>query len=281
MPDISGSWTTLDRHFSYDRHTFTKRELFPHERRTNRKGEIIRIPWSAERLENEYAALEYIAANTYIPVPQVVSFKKIDGSFQLVVERVSGVLLTEMGEDKAEAAENAKNYITSTVLPQLASLKSNRSGNLNGVVIPPSRIWGKDKRPWWAPRISDAQDFVFCHNDLSQHNIMMDPITLEVAAIIDWEYSGFYLPEFEAPLWTKHFKDPGYHDIDAHKLDDLIKFLDNSPGMHWRVKPWSDTNFFFFLFFFLQIFLPRLRKMLRLFLTTLRFWRTSSDGLLR
>lgn len=230
----SGSWTTLDRHYSYDCDTFTKRELFPHELPTNMKGEIVRLPWSAVRLENEYAALEYIAANTDIPVPEVLSFEEIDGFFQLVVERVSGIPITDMTENKAEASENAKNFITTLVLPQLAGLKSNRMGSLNGVVIPPSRISGKDRRPWWPPRISSVQEFVFCHNDLAQHNIMIDPDTLEVAAIIDWEYSGFYPPEFEAPLWTKDSLEPGYHYIDAQKVDDLIKILDNPPGTHRR-----------------------------------------------
>lgn len=61
---------------------------------------------------------------------------------------------------------------------------------------------------------------------------MIDPDTLEVVAIIDWEYSGFYILEFEAPLWTKDSSEPGYHDIDAHKVDDLINILDNTPGTH-------------------------------------------------
>ncbi len=233
-----GSWITPDRHYSFDYDTFTKRELFPHERQTNLKGEIIRLPWSTERLENEYGALEYIAANTDIPVPEVLSFENIGGSFHLVVERVSAIPIYQMREYQAEALKNAKNFITILVLPQLADLKSTRIGNLNGVVIPPVRISDKDKWRWWPPRISSTQEFVFCQNDLAQHNIMIDPDTLEVAAIIDWEYSGFYPPEFEAPLWTKGSREPGYHDIDAHKVDDLIKILDQSPRYASASKPW-------------------------------------------
>lgn len=172
-----GSWITPDRHYSFDYDTFTKRELLPHERQTNLKGEIIRLPWSTERPENEYGALEYIAANTDIPVPEVLSFENIGGSFHLVVERVSAIPIYQMREDQAEALKNAKNFITTLVLPQLADLKSTRIGNLNGVVIPPVRISDKDKWRWWPPRISSTQEFVVCHNDLAQHNIMIDPDT--------------------------------------------------------------------------------------------------------
>lgn len=77
---------------------------------TNKKGEIVRMPWPTARLGNEYAALKYIATNTDIPVPEVLSFEKIDGSFQLVVDRVDAISLNEIAENKAEALENAKNF---------------------------------------------------------------------------------------------------------------------------------------------------------------------------
>ena len=142
------SWNPADQFYSYDLYTFPKRELFPHERMTNKKGEIVRMPWQTARLENEYAALEYIATNTDIPVPEVVSFEKIDGSFQLVVDRVDAVSLNEIAENIGECQE----LHTTIVLPHLAGLRSNKTGNLNGVVIPPVRITSKDKRPCWPAR---------------------------------------------------------------------------------------------------------------------------------
>lgn len=47
----------------------------------------------------------------------------------------------------------------------------------------------------------ETADLVFCHNDLSTHNVIVDPKTLKINAIIDWEYSGFFPPEFEAPFY--------------------------------------------------------------------------------
>ncbi|MCJ1345187.1 hypothetical protein MMC31_003393 [Peltigera leucophlebia] len=212
------SWMTADRHYSLDYETFTKRELFPHERKTNWKGEIIRMPWSTARLENEYAALEYIAANTEIPVPEVLSFEKIDGSYHLVVERLWATPLSQLEENRAEALENIKTFINTVVLPQLAQLRSNKLGNLNGVVIPliALRTRTLDHGGHLKPR----------------HNILIDPDTLQVDAIIDWEYPGFYPPEFEAPLWTKSCRESDYHNIDAEKIESLTKFLDKTPGMH-------------------------------------------------
>lgn len=73
---------------------------------------------------------------------------------------------------------------------------------------------------------------------------MIDPDTLQVEAIIDWEYSGFYPPKVVAPLWTKAPNEPGYHDIDAHKVQSLIKLLENSIGTHQRGSIDHDTDFF-------------------------------------
>lgn len=36
----------------------------------------------------------------------------------------------------------------------------------------------------------ESEDVVFCHNDLSTHNVVVDPATLKVKAVL--EYSGFY-----------------------------------------------------------------------------------------
>lgn len=51
------------------------------------------------------------------------------------------------------------------------------------------------------PREKD--DLVFCHNDLSTNNIIVDPKTLKINAVIDWEYAGFFLPEFEGLFFKR------------------------------------------------------------------------------
>jgi Ser/Thr protein kinase RdoA (MazF antagonist) len=52
-------------------------------------------------------------------------------------------------------------------------------------------------------RPRETADLVFCHNDLSANNVIVDPETLNIRAIIDWEYSGFFPAEFEARFYTR------------------------------------------------------------------------------
>jgi hypothetical protein len=55
-----------------------------------------------------------------------------------------------------------------------------------------------------------------------------------VVGIIDWEYSGFYSNDFEAPLWTVPPPEAeNYFDIDADKIPQLVKFL--SQKQHRRL----------------------------------------------
>lgn len=49
----------------------------------------------------------------------------------------------------------------------------------------------------------EVKDLVFCHNDLSAHNVIVNPETLKVNAIIDWEYAGFFPEEFEGMFFRR------------------------------------------------------------------------------
>jgi hypothetical protein len=55
----------------------------------------------------------------------------------------------------------------------------------------------------WRPRSDVKGDFVLCHGDLGQHNVLVDPKTLRITAIIDWEFGGFWPEWFERPFWTR------------------------------------------------------------------------------
>jgi len=223
--DDTGWWSNTDRFYSYDNETFTKRELRESERRLNWKGEIIRAPWTTERLQNEYNALKFVAANTTIPVPKILSFERVEGAYQLVMERVNGKPLDSIKNNKAQALLNTETFMATIVLPQLQSLTSCRIGSLAGIVIPPARIAAYDKRQIWPAKVAKTSQFSFCHNDLAQHNILINDETLEVEAIIDWEHSGFYAPDFEIALWRKSWDDPGYHDEGAEQVESLLRFL--------------------------------------------------------
>jgi len=82
------------------------------------------------------------------------------------------------------------------------NLKSNKIGGPSGIIIPPYRIMGKKEDEIWNLPNEDRL-YVYCHMDLSQHNVIVDPKTLKIKAIIDLEYSGFWPEQFDLPFYTR------------------------------------------------------------------------------
>lgn len=197
-------YSTMEYDYIFTPTTFTKKEI-PSGGRVNMYGEPIVFRHQRERLENCHAALQFIRTWTTIPVPEVLDFSEKEGRLSLTLRRINGIMLEDLEDDQfARASKNVDKYIRDHVLPQLSCLRSSRLGSLVGTIIPPGRIQRLDDRRDWPNRYAEAREtFVFCHNDLSQPNIFLDPDSLEVISIIDWEWSGFYPAEFEAPLWTK------------------------------------------------------------------------------
>ena len=110
-------------------------------------------------------------------------------------------------------------------LATLQGIKSNTIGGPSGIIIPPYRVMRHAGNDGWATKISDKKEYVFCHNDLSQHNIIVDPQSLKIRAIIDWEYAGFYPKEFKGAYYKRPRPsvalDSEYDD--AAKLFEFIK----------------------------------------------------------
>ena len=123
-------------------------------------------------------------------------------------------------EEKPRVNAEIKKHLTT-----LHNLKSKILGGPTGIVIPPYRVSKVTMNDKWNLKASDAEEYVFCHNDLSQQNIILDQDTFKIKAIIDWEYAGFYPDMFEYPLWRNHHKDQGEDHLQvAH----LVEFLDTS-----------------------------------------------------
>ncbi|KAI2368407.1 hypothetical protein LOY91_004520 [Ophidiomyces ophidiicola] len=111
-------------------------------------------------------------------------------------------------------------------LEALRALRRNNIGSVADLpVFPPSRVYGRDRRPW--NRITAADDdIVMCHNDLSPHNILVDPTddSFPITAIIDWEYAGFFPAEFELPLWQCPERNERHDMMRAYTARDLAFF---------------------------------------------------------
>ena len=148
---------------------------------------------------NEAAAMQFVSEHTRVPVPVLHCAFADDDAVYLVMELVAGVSMASLTEDekhvvKQELAEHLKS---------LHSLRSSTLGGVSGLMIPPYRVLSKTFRDDWDLRPSETEEYVFCHNDLSQQNVIVDPKSLKINAIIDWEYSGFFPKQFEFPFFER------------------------------------------------------------------------------
>ena len=183
-------WRTVDRIYRSTPTTFTKRQCKPHESVRAVHGGVAEGRFNRERLENERDALEFIAKNTSIPVPRVLEWSVEEGVAAISLEKIKGECMLEL-VDSLTAAEqqtlqdNVEKFVHEVVLPQLARLRSNRLGQISGALFPPNFVNSVDRRPTWNPKVSNVARYVYCHNDLAQQNLMIDPDTLKVVALID------------------------------------------------------------------------------------------------
>jgi serine/threonine protein kinase len=179
-------------------------------------------PRNHERITNEAKALALVSTRTTLPVPRLLAHgTHPDGRRYLTTEYIPGPTLAEFphrscskpagqlhidttpcSDCSHQAYSNAVDFVSSTVIPQLAALTSRVRG-IDGFVMPPAWLSPDVQPPWrgtkksWATLPLERPEYIFQHGDLSDHNIIVDPQTLEVRAVIDWEYAGFYPPGME------------------------------------------------------------------------------------
>ncbi|KAI1811190.1 kinase-like domain-containing protein [Poronia punctata] len=200
-----GCWAILaDKKYYQVGTSCIKRTLRPHEWQSTIDGTLIIPPATyPQRWKNDAAILGYLHEKTDIPLPRLQSVFEDDGAFYHSTEYVEGVLMSELTEEK-------KQVVIEELLQHVATLRSLRSdvpgvpGDESSLLCPPQRV---TSRQWkvnscWRPR-EEKGEYVFCHNDLGQHNIIVDPETLKINAIIDWEFAGFWPEWFERCFWER------------------------------------------------------------------------------
>ncbi|MDI1487623.1 MAG: hypothetical protein OHK93_006893 [Ramalina farinacea] len=228
------TWRSSFRAFTLTSTTFTKRQLYPYEWDLNLYGKMIADPFSRARLVNERNALRFIAENTKIPVPRVLDWTDEGGRFGcLTVEAIKGAqnaddLYDDLTEekDKQRLLDNIRTFVADVVQPELNRLRSNRLGQLDGGLFVSPRISCHDDRSYWRPKSYTTERFVYCHNDLGKQNFMIDPQSLEVRALIDWEYSGFFPKEAERYIFNDENQVDRWNEGDGRRV---IEMLD-APG---------------------------------------------------
>jgi len=200
-----------------------KRGLRPSEYKTTIRGTKHVPRLGKERLQNEAAALRFIRRISNIPVPTLYGAFEVDDSFVLITEHVDGVSMSDL-------SDNQKSVVRTELEQHLATLrgiKSNTIGGPSGIVLPPYRVMRLSDKNEWPRKVSKDGEFVFCHNDLAQHNIIVNPRTLKIQAIIDWEYAGFFPEHFEWLFYERRGPSialDGEHDDSA----ELLQFMEAS-----------------------------------------------------
>lgn len=170
-----------------------------------------------ERLQNEAESLIFVREHTNIPVPAVHCHFEDDEAYYLITEYVDGISMSELEDaQKAIVGEELEKHLAT-----LQTLRSHTMGGPRGLVVPPYRLNLQTEQDNWDLRPSSSDEYVFCHNDLSQHNVVVDPDTLEVKAIIDWEFAGFWPSQFE----FRFYKRPGPSVARNGEVDDSVELL--------------------------------------------------------
>jgi aminoglycoside phosphotransferase (APT) family kinase protein len=202
MEEPPQEFRTAERVYYSCKEYFSKRTLAPSEYLTTLSG-TLHVPYlNIERLQNEVACMQFVKSQTDIPTPSLLGFgysPDIEGSYYLRTARIQGVPMETLSKvQRSKVAVEVRKHMAT-----LHALKSDFTGGPSGIMCPPnivSRDYRNDHVPW-RPFRPDVEQLVFCHGDLQCSNIMVDPGTLKVVGILDWEFAGFYPRWHELPFF--------------------------------------------------------------------------------
>ncbi|EMF17236.1 uncharacterized protein SEPMUDRAFT_33394, partial [Sphaerulina musiva SO2202] len=112
------------------------------------------------------------------------------------IEYVDGVGINEL--------DDAQRKIVKAELEQhLETLQGLRSSRIASLFYPIYRATLATLGDDWSLQQSVRKEYVFYHNDLSQHNVVVDPVLLKISAILYWEYAGFFPTWFERRFFER------------------------------------------------------------------------------
>ncbi|KAK5762374.1 hypothetical protein LTS12_007533 [Elasticomyces elasticus] len=203
--ETTDDFVTEQRVYKFDHGLFIKRELRSAEIMHDNWGEPMLAPKNSKpRLQNEFLMLKYLQKHTNIPVPNPISYTEEEGGIGvLTVAKLPSTTcsLSQYKEtDRDLVLQKADLGLSTKILPALRKHTSCRLGGMNvdELLLLPLRVAINTGREW-------------------ERNIFIDRSTHAIAAIIDWEYAGYYPPDLEEELWR--------HDPDDHWHTDMPEVL--------------------------------------------------------
>ncbi len=97
------------------------------------------------------------------------------------MEYVEGMSMAELGdEQRTTVGQQLEQH-----LQIMRSLHTSRIGGPSEIVILLYRATLRLLRDRWSTNEYDSQEYVFCHGDLSQQNVVVNPKTMKIKAIRD------------------------------------------------------------------------------------------------
>ena len=147
-----------------------KRNLTPSEYMINLAGHLVLPHMCLERMKNEVAAIKYIQSNTTIPTPNIRCAFEDRGRYYIITDIVPGVALAKLPDDKKAAViTELEGYRA-----QMHAIKFKVMSGFSGDVVLPYRLNVALPEQGLKVGEADTLEFVLCHNDLSQHNVLVD-----------------------------------------------------------------------------------------------------------
>ncbi|CAG8893396.1 unnamed protein product [Penicillium egyptiacum] len=174
---------------------------------------------------HEVINTHFIRENTTIPVPTTVQEWTEGEKYFQIVERVPGVPLEEIWSSIPQPDRERLARQTAEYLGQLRSFHSAKMESLHGQPLCCPLLFNDDGLGVTHGPLSTADEFwdvlakslggkvpevvklrlrdrmpsphpwTFTHGDLTDCNIIVDPVKFELSGLIDWESSGYY------PVW--------------------------------------------------------------------------------
>ncbi|KXG53444.1 Aminoglycoside phosphotransferase [Penicillium griseofulvum] len=210
----------------------------------------------------------FIKENTTIPIHNTVQEWTEGKKYFQIVERVPGVPLEEIWSSIPQPDREKLAHQTSEYLGQLRSLHSAKMESLHGqpvysAFLFPGQGYGGKHGPistaeeLWEEMAESLSDKVpevvktrlrdtmpspypwtFTHGDLTSCNIIVDPTSFGLSALIDWERSGYF------PVWWE-FTGAGIgfgeEDLEWKRLL-LGNMANHEEARTWFKEFWSFTR---------------------------------------
>jgi aminoglycoside phosphotransferase len=174
-----------------------------------------------KRLQNEIAALQFLGSHPKIPTPELLFHSVTSKHVCLVTDAIDGVHvrdLQDLEDFRSACAE------IDEIKERLGDIVRQNAGSFIGdVFFNEVMSCTLNKRKVKIFDDDTIHGYPLCHGDLYASNIIVDPMSGRVKALIDWEYAGYFPAILDPPCFLTERKDVGQAALQAYK-DGLAAF---------------------------------------------------------